>query len=413
MQVPGAFRGPGRQCDDSPRDIELCLARALGDLLDGPAILVPGEEVHASVFVGRVGLQGPFDHTQPLDEFLPVNRFQFPQAADAVADRHLIDRLLPSFGTNHLLDRLPVIGQSLFDPGQGDGECGALGTEAARHLGDKRGRKSRVRPGHVGDEQDQVMGRLLDALDEQVGPASGRLPRQRFLRDPCRDAPQILDQRLPNHDRKRPQLPEAQRTFELIRGDETAQSLGVDLAVHVRDQLERDLVDQRIAHGRAVRQPGQSAAVRLGEMSTRRPDLLFDHVIVVEQPFAGRGDPLLATHRSGHQLIRLEQHPLVVRQSRQQNIRARAGVDPLPAGQTLRMLFQLTGAEQFRSQRQVFAEVAKHPIHSHPRLQLFELLANRIAAELQGDSPPGGVRANRVSARRDLVRLAGRSTRMA
>ena len=84
-------------------------------------------------------------------------------------------------------------------------------------------------------------------------------------------------------------------------------------------------------------------------------DLLFDQVVVVEEPLGGRRDPPAALHRVGDDLVRVAQHALVGPQPRQQPVRLRAPCPGrphvVPAGQRLGVLLELADAEQLGPQR--------------------------------------------------------------
>ncbi len=66
---------------------------ARGSFDDVP-IHVARQEVHAQVHPRRIPAEDAFDRTDRFDERFPVQRIEQPQAADAVADGHLVGRLL-------------------------------------------------------------------------------------------------------------------------------------------------------------------------------------------------------------------------------------------------------------------------------------------------------------------------------
>src|SRR5947209_6217964 len=80
------------------------------------AIAIAGVKVHPGVDAGRLGAQRLLDAAQRLDELWPVHRPEQAEAADAVAHRDLVGRLLARFELHQLLDRLPALGESLLDP---------------------------------------------------------------------------------------------------------------------------------------------------------------------------------------------------------------------------------------------------------------------------------------------------------
>ena len=136
-----------------------------------------------------------------------------------------------------LFDGLARFGQALFDPGQRHRQRGAAALQAARELGHEGARHRRLGAHHVGDDQDQVGGRLLRHGQHLVGPARGAVTLFAAGGDAGGDAAQVLDQRQPQHDRDRPQLAEQQRLHALVGRHEAAQDAAADAAVAVRDQL--------------------------------------------------------------------------------------------------------------------------------------------------------------------------------
>src|SRR5438046_197539 len=76
-----------------------------------------------------IGAEDRLDRAQRLDEAAPVGRKQQAQAADAVADRHLVAGLLLVFRLHQLLDGEPCFGEALLEPGHGQRERGALALE--------------------------------------------------------------------------------------------------------------------------------------------------------------------------------------------------------------------------------------------------------------------------------------------
>ena len=94
---------------------------ALGHFFNRMAIAVTCGKIHLAVDTTGIPLQGLLNHAVRFNKLAPVHGRQEPETADAVADGDLVDGLLLGFRLNQLLDREPGFGQSLFDPGQGQG----------------------------------------------------------------------------------------------------------------------------------------------------------------------------------------------------------------------------------------------------------------------------------------------------
>ena len=151
-----------------------------------------------------IARQRLLDQAVLADELAPIVGVQEPQAIDAVADRNLVGRLGLPFGTHELLGRQALIGQAMLEPAIGEGEVRVLPLQMARQLGQERAGKGRVGAGHIRQHQDQVRGLLLHDADHAFRPVAGQIAVALRGCDPDRDAPQILDQRQPQHQRQRP-----------------------------------------------------------------------------------------------------------------------------------------------------------------------------------------------------------------
>ena len=120
--------------------------------------------------------------------------------------------------------------------------------------------------------------------------------------DAQRHPPDVLDEAQPEHRRNRPQLAHPQRRDGLILAHEQRDVVEIEVALGVRDQLDRDFVRARISGERAGRELGKLLVVALGEIRPDLPDVLLDDVEVVEQPVAGRTD-VETTLGAGIQLV--------------------------------------------------------------------------------------------------------------
>ncbi len=315
------------------------------------AVTVARGEIHRCIDAGGILPQPLFDHAAVFDEFAPVDGGQRAQAADAVADADLVGRLLLRLGLHQVLDALARLGQALLDPAQRQRQRRALPLQPARHFGHERAGHRRLRTRHVGDDQHHALGIAFGGRGHGVGPARRLAAVAPVGHHPRGDAAQVLDQRQPQHDRDRPQLAQLERRHALVRADEAAQAAGVDAAVAVRDDFQRDVVHARQACRRPAFQSRQFAAVTPGQMPARQPDLFLDQVEIVQQPFAGRRHPPLAPTGLGQAIAGVRKHRLVVGQPGQQQVGAGTCGDPVLAREGLAVALHLLGAEQFRAQR--------------------------------------------------------------
>ena len=101
------------------------------------AIAVARREIHRAINAAGVAEQRLLDDALGFDEGLPVHGADDAQAADAVADRHLIGRLQLVLGLHHLGDGQARLGQMLLDPGQWQSQRRAAPLQATGQFGDE------------------------------------------------------------------------------------------------------------------------------------------------------------------------------------------------------------------------------------------------------------------------------------
>ncbi|MNM29997.1 hypothetical protein D3C81_405500 [compost metagenome] len=159
---------------------------------------------------------------------------------------------------------------------------------------------------------------------EAVRPLRSEATVGSIAHHPRRHPSQVLQQGQAQHDGDRPQLAQAQRRKRLVRGDETAQRIGVNAAIAVRDGLHRQFIHPRQPGRGARNKRRQLPAVAARQVASRSLDLFFDQVVVVEQPFPRRGYRPLFPHHAAEQRIGIFQHTLVGLQPIEQTLRAGA-----------------------------------------------------------------------------------------
>ncbi len=149
---------------------------------------------------------------------------------------------------------------------------------------------------------------------QPVGQVIRFLARGAARHDAPGAASKILHEHDPQRDRDRPQLPDRQRLNALVGAHEPAQHLRVKAAVRMSDKSPGHAKDPWIAGERSGGQLGQLPIVTRRKIVTNFSDLLFDEVVVVEQPFGGGryGAPL--SDRVGDGAIGFEQNRFVIPQ---------------------------------------------------------------------------------------------------
>ena len=283
----------------------------LGDLLDGVAVAIARRKIHGGINLRRVRPQRLLDQAVGLDEFTPIVRAQKAQTGDAVAHGDLVRRLRLTFGLDQSFGRLSVFGQTVLEPAVREREVRALALQVPGQFAQKRSRQRRIRARHVGQNQHQVARVSFDDFDHSLGPVVGQIAIPTPGRQARGDPAQILDQGQSQHDRDGPQLAQMQGMGGFVRGDEAVQTVQIDAAIDVRDQFQRDGVGARVTGVRAAREPRKFAAVRARQVSARQPNLIFDQIEIVQQPFRRRRDAPVANDGGGHQVVRLDQDAFV------------------------------------------------------------------------------------------------------
>ncbi|MNV55090.1 hypothetical protein D3C71_1473140 [compost metagenome] len=241
----------------------------------------------------------------------------------------------------------------MLEPGQGQRQRRAVALQPAGQFGDKGAIHRRVRARHVGDHQDQAGRVVLRGFAHGVSPGVGQPAIHVGVGQPDRHAPQVFDQGQAHHDGDGPEFAQLQGLDPLISGHERTDPVGIDPRIAMRDHLQRDVVHPGQPLGRAGGQLGQAAAIALGQVPLGQPDLFFDQVEIVQQPFVGRGDLAALLHRLDQQRAGLGQQRLVFRQPGQQVVLRAEGTQGMFLRQRQAVGFHLLRIEQFRAQRRL------------------------------------------------------------
>ena len=133
----------------------------------------------------------------------------------------------------------------------------------------------------------------------------------------------------------------------MVGGHEAAQGVGVDPAIAMRDRLERDVVYARLTRRRTEPQARKLPDIATRQMPLGGTNLLFDEMEVVEQPLAGRRDPMVHRYRGGQPLADAGQDAFVRSQAREKLVPCPARRQPMRQREGLAVPLHLVGAEQF------------------------------------------------------------------
>jgi len=197
-------------------------------------------------------------------------------------DGNLVGRLVLALLPNEQLNGQPLFGKPLFEPAPRQMHHRVLPGQALAEFRHKGTGQGQFGLSHVRHDHDEVRRMLLRHVLQAVSPLVGEVAIVPGHHQAGRDPAQILDQRQPQHDRHRPQLAQFQRGHRLVSRDEGAQRFGINLRIHVRNQLEHQFIDPRKSRRRTVHEPGQLPAIAPGQMPPGHLNLFLDQVKVVE-----------------------------------------------------------------------------------------------------------------------------------
>ena len=125
----------------------------------------------------------------------------------------------------------------------------------------------------------------------------------------------------------------------------------------MRDRFQRDVIDARKPGRCAIQQVRKFAAISFGQVPLGQPNLLFNEVEVIEQPFSGRRNPAGRLHCFRQQIADSDQDAFVLGQPAQEPVRSLALAQLVETCQGFAVLLHLVGAEELRTQWRLTAGV--------------------------------------------------------
>ena len=189
-------------------------------------------------------------------------------------------------------------------------------------------------------------------------------------------AAEILHQHQLERDGQSPELADRQPGHLLIGGNKAPEAIFLVQAVTVRDISPGDPEHARQAGQRSLRQFRQLPVEIRRQIITNLAYLLFDDVIVIDQPLGRRRDRPVQIKRPGRFRIDSRQRLGVFIESDQQLARARAAIfNALCPGQRSAVIVKPIIAEQLRTHRAI--------ARPYPRLQA------RLAQQPRQSGKPG------------------------
>ena len=244
---------------------------------------------------------------------------------------------------HHLVGSRALALQLLLQPAHGGRRLRILVAQALDELNEEALGEGKPL---VGRERRRVGDAVVHA-HQAVGHAVRLLARRAAAHDAHGRAPQVLDQHDAQRDRHGPQLADAERLDGLVGAHETGQRLRIEPAVGVGDERPGHAEHAGIAGQRTAAQLGELAVVAGRQVGADLADLLFDEMVVVEQPFRGGRDRTALVDGLGDAAVGSQQHAFVVGQAIDQRPGCRRlGGNKLVCSKAFRMLFQAFDAEK-------------------------------------------------------------------
>ena len=341
--VARSSRHPARGLQRADGDIELAQRRAARQLLDRAAIQVARGEVHLAE--GAAATQAFVHQADVLEQLGPVDVRDQPHAGDDVAHRDVGGALALLDMFHHLVDRGALHGEPFAEPAQ---RRRGPRIVVPQPLGDLRGEQFRQRTGiargDVGLERGMRLPRSEQAIRQRLGVVALAQPFGDLVGEPA----QVFDQHDAKGDRHGPQLADGERLHPLVGGNEAPQRQRIEMAVGVCNEGPGDPEHARVAGEGPRRQLRQLPVIAGRQVIADLADLLFDQVIVIQQPLGGRHHAAAAFQFGGAGTIGSQQnHSVVVQTPLQRQHRRRCRRDRLGGGKAQRMLFQPLDTEEF------------------------------------------------------------------
>ena len=168
-----------------------------------------------------------------------------------------------------------------------------------------------------------------------------------------RQPTEVLHQPNSQHDRNSPHLAHPQGRDRLVGVEEAQQQLGVHAPIGVADQIQGEGVDAGQLGEGAVPQLWQLAIVATRQIVADRPDLIIDHMKIVNQPLSRRTDQLVPPQIFTEMVMRGCDLPSIAFKGNAQRIAA-AGPHhhhTVRGSQGSGVGIKLGGAEQIAAQR--------------------------------------------------------------
>ena len=330
-------------------NFQFAAATATGQLLDGAAVLVAGGKIHRGKIAACA--QAGIHQADVLEQLRPVDGGNQAHAVDDVAYRKVGRALALLRMLHHFIDAAALRAEALFQPAQCRGGERVMVTQALGQLCGKR----LAQRGAGALVQFPVERRVRGVFTQQAaGQCVGIGPRAAPGGHLVGQATQVFDQHDAQGDGHCPQLADGQRLDLLIGDDKALQDVRVEVAVGVGDKRPGHAQYPWITGKGTAGEFRQLAVIARRQVIADLANLLFDQVIVVQQPLGCRYHATaVGQFRSTGAVGRKQYLGVVVQPAMQGQHGGRLAADSLGGGQGVGVLFEAFDAEQFFAYRGV------------------------------------------------------------
>ena len=181
------------------------------------------------------------DETYGFKKLAPIQRREQAHARNDVADRDLRPGLPAVFFLNDVVDRQVALVQLHLKPLNRRQNRRILLAQALRQLHDERAAECLSPPESPRNQRHDVRRIQLRRFEERVGQLVGVFALGARGNDACCQPAKIFYERESQSDRHRPHFTNRKRRDVLISVDEAAQCFGIEIAVRMRDQRQRQM----------------------------------------------------------------------------------------------------------------------------------------------------------------------------
>ena len=277
------------------------------------AIGVSCDKIHFAVT--GITPQDLIHRADRLNKSCPVKSGRQPHTGDDIANGGTHRRLSLVLGMHHVIGRRLLRGETFVKPPQHGADLRVQIAQPLNQLHGKcGGQRSAFKSPERGDR-----GLCRTGTQEAIGQFVRFQPGCAAPNNPLGQSAQVLYQDHAQRNGDRPQFTDGQRLYALIGIDKTAEHVGIEPAVGVRDKGPGHPVHTRIVLQMAGRQFGQLSVIPGRQVVDNFAKLLINDVEIVHQPFGRWSNRFVFPNRASNGPVRLHEDAPVFQHPRLSN----------------------------------------------------------------------------------------------